>query len=190
MKKTLIALMVLVGVAHADIAWDESQSYTYTWDFSAASVLGGTVTNSFDVVTADGRTYITSLSGKKSYREDHTSFLYNAVSAAVETEATLTLTLDYYYEGSDWGETILHVGRGDKNIGYGVSFGLAPGGYLSVTIARASDENFGATKSSVQLTQDAWNTITFTPAVPEPTTATLSLLALAGLAARRRRASR
>ncbi len=30
-------------------------------------------------------------------------------------------------------------------------------------------------------------TVTNTPAIPEPTTATLSLLALAGLAARRRR---
>lgn len=251
--------MALAGVAAADITWDESQSYKYTWDFSATSVLGGNVTNTFDVATSDGRTYITDTTpkngDKKVYREDNTSFLYNAVEAAVNSNATLTLTLDYYYVESQWGQTILHVGRGGNGVAYGMTFGVAGYGYLSVTSAFTNDANLAAAQSNVQLTKDAWNTITFTlsnnkwtasngtttsdavtlgainwdtedasenrkysiaipapgwesqgcsglndsgckianmtvsftPAVPEPTTATLSLLALAGLAARRRR---
>lgn len=257
MKKTIITLLTLAGVAAADTTWDATKKYTYTWDFNASSALGGTVTNTFDIATEGDRTYITNTTysdkTKKGYREDNTSFLYNAVEAAVKTGATLSITLDYYYEGSSWGETILHVGRGSNDTGYGVSFGIAASGYMSVITTKPSDANYNAGKSTVQLTSDAWNTITFTLSnnkwtasngiatsnaitlgsinwdsdanenqkysigitapgwetqgcsglndsgckianmsvtyspVPEPTTATLSLLALAGLAARRRR---
>ncbi len=56
MKKTLIALLALAGMASGatTFTWDASQEYSYTWDFSATNtqngqigVLGGTVTNTF-----------------------------------------------------------------------------------------------------------------------------------------------
>jgi len=265
MKKTIIALMALAGVAMGDYSWDSTQDYTYTWDFSQTStqngqtgVLGGTVTNTFttEAVEGVGTALKKGTNSGKYWEVDTNSFLYDAITTAISSKATFTLTLDYYWTGAQWGENILHVG----NAGNGVAFGLS-GGYMSVATGTAADNEFAAAKTDIQLTANAWNKITYTlsnnvwtatlgtstsdgttlgtvswdadeaeinkysigikapgwdsgatglndsgckianmsvsytaapvdpssPAVPEPTTATLSLLALAGLAARRRR---
>ena len=258
MKKTLIALMALSGVALGEYSWDASKDYSYTWDFSQENtqngktgVLGGTVTNSFatESITEIG-TAIKKGSATGQYWEvDTNSFLYDAITAATTTAATLTLKVDYYWTGAQWGENILHVGSNGTGIAYGLS-----NGYISMTTGTATDDNFSAAKTDLRLTANAWNTITFTLSnnqwtatlgdttsaaktlgavtwdaseaernkysigikapgwnsgatglndsgckianmtisytadpIPEPATATLSLLALAGLAARRRR---
>lgn len=258
MKKTIIALLSLAGVAMADtFTWDANQDYSYTWDFSQANtqdnntgVLGGTVSNTFvtEDVTDIGTAIKKGGAAGQYWETDTNSFLYNAIETVTTAPSTLTVTLDYYYTGgTSWGENILHVGAG----GTGLAFGLAAGGYMSVATGTATDSEFAAAKSDVQLTANEWNTITFTLSnnqwtatcngvtsaaktlgevtwadteaernkysigikapgwssgatglndsgckianmtvsytVPEPATATLSLLALAGLAARRRR---
>ena len=263
MKKSIIALLALSGLAMADYVWDGTQSYSYAWDFSQEStqnnktgVLGGTVTNTFVTESVEGvGTAIKKGSENGKYWEVNTNtFLYDAITAATTTNAVLTLTLDYYWTGASWGENILHVGKDATGIAYGLS-----NGYLSMATGTAVDETFGASKTDLRLTANAWNTITFSlsnnewtaslngvtstakalgsitwdsaadernkyaigikapgwnsgatglndsgckianmtvsyvgyttesPIVPEPATATLSLLALAGLAARRRR---
>ena len=264
MKKTIIALLSLAGVAMADAyVWDANQNYSYTWDFSQANtqdgntgVLGGTVSNTYTTVevTNVGTAVVgwtkTEANGGKTYGQywetGTNSFLYNAINAVTTTSATLTLSLDYYWTGAQWGENILHIGAD----GTGVAFGLS-NGYMSVATGTANDEVFSAVKSDIRLTANAWNSLTFTLSnnqwtvscngvtstastlgtvtwanegdernkysigvkapgwnsgatglndsgckianmtisytVPEPATATLSLLALCGLAARRRR---
>lgn len=262
MKKTIIALLALSGVALGEYSWDATKDYSYTWDFSQENtqngktgVLGGTVTNTFatESVTSIG-TAIKEGNADGSYWEvDTNSFLHDAITAATTTAATLTLTVDYYWTGAQWGENILHVGKDSTGIAYGLS-----NGYISMTTGTATDNHFSAAKTDLRLTANSWNTITYTlsnnkwtatlgtttsvakelgtitwdtsadqvnkysigvkapgynsgatglndsgckianmtiaytaapstPVVPEPTTATLSLLALAGLAARRRR---
>ena len=260
MKKTLIVLMALSGVALGEYSWDASKDYSYTWDFSKENtqngktgVLGGTVTNTFttESITKIG-TAIKKGDGdaKGQYWELNTnSFLYDAITAATTTAATLTLTVDYYWTGAQWGENILHIGCDGTGIAYGLS-----NGYISMTTGTAVDADFAAAKTNLRLTANSWNTITFALSnnkwtatlggvtseaktlgavswdaseaernkysigikapgwnsdatglndsgckianmsiaytaapIPEPTTATLSLLALMGLAARRRR---
>lgn len=260
MKKTIITLVALAGVAMGDTySWDATKDYTYTWDFSQTNtqnnqtgVLGGTVTNTFTVedVVGIGTAIKKGTANGKYWEVDTNSFLHDAITAATTTAATLTLTLDYYWTGAQWGENILHVGCNGTGIAYGLS-----NGYISMTTGTATDNEFSAAKTGLQLTANAWNTITYTLSnnqwtatlngttsdaktlgtitwdtdsaevnkysigikapgwtdgatglndsgckianmtisytaaapIPEPTTATLSLLALAGLAARRRR---
>ena len=258
MKKTIIALMALSGVALGEYSWDASKDYSYTWDFSQENtqngktgVLGGTVTNTFttESITEIGTAIKKGSEAGQYWEVDTNSFLYDAITAATTTAATLTLTVDYYWTGAQWGENILHVGANNTGIAYGLS-----NGYISMTTGTAADNEFAAAKTELRLTANAWNTITYTLSnnkwtatlggvtsdaktlgdvswdasaaernkysigikapgwdagatglndsgckianmsiaytaapIPEPTTATLSLLALAGLAARRRR---
>lgn len=247
MKKTIIALCALVGMAAGEdpYSWDPTEAYCYEWDFNSAT-LGGTLTNSGYLVEDDGTTLARG-SGTHQYWETGTnSFFYDALTAVTSTNATLTFTMDYWYVNSNWGQTIMHIGQDGK----GISLGVAPGGYLSVCTGTASDTKFTECQSTTQLTAAAWNQITFTLSnnqwttkldgvtssaqplgdiswptdvteinkysignkapgyntgvngikdsgckisnltvsyAPEPATAALSLLALAGLATRRRR---
>lgn len=250
--------MALSGVALGEYSWDASKDYSYTWDFSQENtqngktgVLGGTVTNTFttESITEIGTAIKKGSDAGQYWEVDTNSFLYDAITAATTTAATLTLKVDYYWTGAQWGENILHVGCNDSGIAYGLS-----NGYISMTTGTAVDSSFSAVKTDLRLTENAWNTITFTLSnnqwtatlggvtseaktlgavswdaseaernkysigikapgwnsgatglndsgckianmsiaytaapIPEPTTATLSLLALAGLAARRRR---
>ncbi|MDO4410831.1 MAG: PEP-CTERM sorting domain-containing protein [Akkermansia sp.] len=168
MKKTLIALLALAGMASGatTFTWDASQEYSYTWDFSATNtqngqtgVLGGTVTNTF--ITEDVANVGTAIKkgdSTGSYWEVNTnSFLHDALETVSTSAATLTLTLDYYYTGAQWGENILHVGCN----GTGVAFGLS-NGYLSFALGTAVDDTFAANKTDLRLTTNAWNTITYT----------------------------
>ena len=250
--------MALAGVALGEYSWDASKDYSYTWDFSQENtqndntgVLGGTVTNTFatEIITEIGTAIKEGDADGQYWEVDTNSFLYDAISAATTTAATLTLTVDYYWTGAQWGENILHVGCNGTGIAYGLS-----DGYISMTTGTATDNEFAAAKTDLRLEANAWNTITYTLSnnewtatlggvtsdaktlgdvswdasaaernkysigikapgwnggatglndsgckianmsiaytaapIPEPTTATLSLLALAGLAARRRR---
>ena len=167
MKKTLIALMALAGVVMADtFTWDANQNYSYTWDFSQdntkngnTGVLGGTVSNTFvtEDVAGIGTAIKKGTSAGQYWETSTNSFLYNALTTVTTAPSTLTLTLDYYWTGAQWGENILHIGAA----GTGVAFGLS-NGYMSVATGTATDTEFSAVKSDVRLTANAWNTITFT----------------------------
>lgn len=105
MKKTIIALLALSGVALGEYSWDATKDYSYTWDFSQENtqngktgVLGGTVTNTFatESVTSIGTAIKEGDANGKYWEVDTNSFLYDAITAATTTAATLTLTVDYY----------------------------------------------------------------------------------------------
>ena len=237
MKKTLIALMALAGVAAAE-DWtatfttsNTSKNQTYT-DYSAAFAEGSPLTLSITniVITGDGTTsnYNTSEGNHPSSIRPNTNvgnggtwtlsfsltntsteaitlqqiafdvFTFNS-SGAVQgknTARNLTLTLTGDATGS------VSFTHGGSNISGDVAsrtitlnsgaVTISAGDSLSLSLTASPQEDSGggtflgltgATFSGEIVTP----VIPDTPAVPEPATATLSLLALAGLAARRRR---
>lgn len=162
MKKTIIAFMAVAGLAVADdFSWDASKPYSFSWNDFSGATLGGSLTNSYITTNVDdiGTALAKNEAGGNQYWEVNTnSFLYNAITAATTSNATLTLSLDYYYASSQWGQTIMHVGQVDK----GISFGIAPNGYMSLVTGTGSDSGFANAQSSTQLAANSWNRITFT----------------------------
>ncbi len=203
MKKTLITLMALAGVAMAETA---------TFDFNANNLTSADLTSIklVDVATQFGAT-ITALSGNLTGGAwvGQSGAEYDFIKGD-QKNASLTLTFSNLVAGSSYDITFVT----------GVPFEGA-GSWNSVTTTNAYTESslpLGQQNVAVReittyvvsgVTADEAGEITFkinntngshsasfnsasisgavVPAVPEPTTATLSLLALAGLAACRRR---
>ena len=233
MKKTIIALMALAGVAMGTTTtefeiskidgatWGDATtpgtgviftendtaltlSYLYTsGSGGSASVTGGWETPSSYVGTYSPKVQLTSAN-----RPDSWTLTFSLTN---NTEAAITLTDMSFYT------YVVNGGGGDKNINFTASAYLSgvedavtasftnstqPGSGehgQTHTVAFTFDTpvNLAAGAShelSFTLTNTSQNTfagltggnVTYA-IVPEPTTATLSLLALAGLAARRRR---
>ncbi len=254
MKKTIIALMALAGVACAEYSWDKTGSYSYTWDYSSAAVLDGTASWTFTTTEEEvnGNLVTVATGVNNGYELGTNSFLCDALTAAnSDTNASLTFSTWYYWSGGDdWGEAIFHAGNADTGVTFAIGAGkiafytgsksdadvIAAGvgsaisedtwTHVSVTLSGGNwtayingaqtgekqelgdiawaDSDSEKYKYSVGCKAPGYNaqrgmndsgskmygttvSYTYTPAVPEPTTATLSLLALAGLAARRRR---
>ncbi len=208
MKKTLIALMALAGVACA-ASYDMDKGgdlfagqFTLTFEIPADF----TITGDYDILAAY-------------YQVNGSSYNVNAFQLNSNYTLTLnrggalsgtTLTNDVTTGTSDSstfmaGDTAYTLGAGTYTLNYkGGTNGSAAADLLLDGAVVASftggnhnmngAQNGGSTLKL--LTNDSYNVVATSypgmpvppsPSVPEPTTATLSLLALAGLAARRRR---
>ena len=136
--------------------------YKYTADYTTGTFLGVSTTT-LENVAAD-TTYTLTFEGITVNSSDRYQFLF----VQANTTADLS-TFDGYKSASmGWGVSVTNSFSAQIPGGWGTYKGNGidswEGNYVPVTTVTLS-----------------------TPAVPEPTTATLSLLALAGLAARRRR---
>ncbi len=225
MKKTIIALMALAGLAAADTytastpakSGDGAQGnyYGFTLAFDNATYLTTDVPAetvlSLDSITLQTRSNNATATAMKvavyKYESDHktgtflglsettlkdvandttytvefedievnSSDRYQFLFVMAETEADLT-TFDGYKDAAmAWGTAVTNSFSANIPGGWGTYKGSGinswEGNYVPVTTV---------TLSKIDISEEV-------PAVPEPTTATLSLLALAGLAARRRR---
>ena len=137
--------------------------YAYTGDGTTGTYLG--VSTNSTGTAANNTTYTLNFSGITINPNERYQFLYVTADADV---ATLSSFAGYQAAAIKWGTSVTNSFSQNIPGGWGTykSNGINSweGQYIPVTTVTLS-----------------------TPAVPEPTTATLSLLALAGLAARRRR---
>lgn len=230
MKKTIIALIALSGLAAAEVSMHSMAESSLTQGVSSTS-------GSF----ADGTTYEFTGSAGKLWLSDVADTWNNAkaledlnafagtsltntdinnfqifASGAGTSHTTLTLNFTGNTSFGSGDEITLYVFQGAVN---GIASGVSIGGLGNATYEYASDTGDGFSSSfsapsgnnSLVLTKvtgtlSDTQTVTIggttvktgvaalaygtVAAVPEPATATLGLLALAGLAARRRRALR
>ncbi len=234
MKKTLITLMALAGVAAAaPLTLPGTDDFTWIAGSNASGIGSGSsaaiIQNLAAAITADniGNTDLTGWFGgtgqayaQNSYPNDiaitsTNSFTfvsrpalsgeYVALGVSLEETAsaiTLTFSNDKKAAYSLWSydattstatELIATTGlttAGTVDVTYNTA-DVNPSTLFVVWNANPSTGNAGAgavvTISDIALSYTAAPAVPESPTVPEPTTATLSLLALAGLAARRRR---
>ena len=218
MKKTLIALMALAGLAAAETytastpaksgtgAQGNYYGFTLTFDNSTyltTNVPADTELN-LDSITLQSRSDNSTATAMKvavyKYEGDSTTgtFLGTSVTtlADVANDTTYTLTFeDITVNSSDRYQFLFVQADTTEDLttfaGYQAA-AMSWGTSVTNSFGASIPGGWGTYKSSGI---NSWEgqyipvtTVTLsTPAVPEPTTATLSLLALAGLAARRRR---
>ena len=218
MKKTLIALMALAGLAAAETytastpaksgtgAQGNYYGFTLTFDNSTyltTNVPADTELN-LDSITLQSRSDNSTATAMKvavyKYEGDSTTgtFLGTSVTtlADVANDTTYTLTFeDLTVNSSDRYQFLFVQADTTEDLttfaGYQAA-AMSWGTSVTNSFGASIPGGWGTYKSSGI---NSWEgqyipvtTVTLsTPAVPEPTTATLSLLALAGLAARRRR---
>ncbi len=206
MKKTLIALMALAGVAAAATITEDTtitapaNLYAGAFDFSFTLGEAFAVTGDYDLLLA----YYQANNGN-----DHTVNAFKLSSNGVLTldrGKSLTLTEGALTEASTLGTT--HDYSTFKVVGGTDAYTLTtPGTYtiqylggtngsaaadlyldgVKVAAFTGGNHNMNGGQAGGLNLDVKVNAAVVAPSVPEPTTATLSLLALAGLAARRRR---
>ena len=212
MKKTIIALMALAGIAAAESVTVN----TIDAEFTTAPVVAGNCWSGdyvFTFTLDDAYTMENSGTVLAFYRGNsvNDTYGYNAIVLG-GTEDALTLTVGrgraYDTESGataiDADTTFTFAGAADDKVTFtttiqkGVQYTLTVKGgdqAMTPTLKWADGSEVlaaykGNMNGNATLTYAVNPGVSYTvelPAVPEPTTATLSLLALAGLAARRRR---
>ncbi len=211
MKKTLITLAALAMASVASAEWTMTPAIQTT-----GPVTGGEMAFTF-MLTSDDVTELTSQTTIAAYGQSLSSATGNAQGSVAftlaKTETNGSYTFSIYndtlnsssYAPSGWGgashssatvtlatDTIYTVsGSTDASSGQ-ITISLASPTTTLATISNNGKMNGGGAVGDVMWTYfnssfSTADSAPVTPAVPEPTTATLSLLALAGLAARRRR---
>ncbi len=219
MKKTIIALLALVGVAAADtyeldmkavtfdsaatltsgnqaMSWADGAVYeTWYMEFKLSEVTAtkyiATITAGDDSKPSNGLS-VSAKAGSITLGTGNKSVISSAGSLAFTTTDTLTFA---YYDGT------AYLGNMTTKEYISASTGLPSTTTMTSGTSRAWS-NSGTTKigatsiaslddldipTGYTLDMGKLMTTGVAQSVPEPTTATLSLLALAGLAARRRR---
>ena len=218
MKKTLVAILALGGMAMADVAQDivykeVTNTYTldpttskygldYAIDLSKAWSVTVTGTADFSHNYNEYGTLPVSMDSNTVYGQTQPIRMYLSAQKKVIVRPNGEASYDLMAGTGDivdYSITLSYDPNGAPNSGrVYLTFTVTdeeghtttqPGGqYWSVTQTGTCEELYGTLNVA---TQTNWTTPTITVtqmiAVPEPATATLSLLALAGLAARRRR---
>ena len=230
MKKTIIALLALAGVAAAatEVNYTLTKDATATWGDPETETLGTGITfNETDDILALTYLYTTmgtggSASVEGSWESPTNKAYANTYAPKVQLQSgqsdSWTLTFSVKNTGE---ETItltgftfdgycINGGGSDKSADIPVTTSLTGAENAAVTLGRAGSTGTAEFSTNFVLAAGESKTLEFTlgsaknyatfagltggsvsyvtgAAVPEPTTATLSLLALAGLAARRRR---
>lgn len=124
------------------------------------------------------------------------SFTFGIAESSCTSTANIALTLAVIKNsGSEWSVVEKSTGSLTLNSGAELTLTLSQSidwtnSYKVVAVIDNTAKTLGGGNSPTYTMTGITMSAVATPAVPEPTTATLSLLALAGLAARRRRASR
>ena len=125
MKKTIIALMAMAGVATA------ASPTSYTWDTTGFSKISADSTTDGSYTTADyapnqgnydGTTTLKVLNSS-SYYENGTDVLYTWINDAIAGNSTFVIEGDVCIGDNTTDVTLLHVGRA----GMGFSFGVCNG---------------------------------------------------------------
>ena len=224
MKKTLIALLALAGVAcgattGADLtkAWQDAltdANYTVDGDFTYS--IDFTLTGNIPYYDGNGYAQLTGniLTLADDYylvSQTHTfwglnSSVSNNITAQGYTFSKNGDSTLYTYTGNGdgvrpitWARNSNNSSSAERTLGGALSVNVAyDGENTSITLSyggSAITDKFVITNAELDATKFVLyngatvssSNISVTPSVPEPATATLSLLALAGLAARRRR---
>ncbi len=230
MKKTIVALMALAGVALADTitltmpstannGGNGNTTALQAITKFADNVDGGYMFNNGGVVTpatsfsegilttADGLTSLTLaprtgaggsgeaivLSGTNLYGYSVDSFTFAINESSCTTTADIALTLAVIQNvDNTWNVVENSVGTLTLNSGAELTLTLSESidwnaSYKVVAVIDNTAKKLGGGPSPTYTMTGISMTAVAASAIPEPTTATLSLLALAGLAARRRR---
>ena len=215
MKKTIIALMALAGLAAADTYTASTPAksaqgnyYGFTLSFDNATYLTTDVPANtqltLESITLQSRSGSATAAAMKvavyKYEGDHTTGTFLGLSETtlenVADDTTYTLSFNGITVNSSDRYQFLYVNANTTEDlttfdGYkaaAMSWGTAVTNSFSTQIPGGWGTYKGSGINSWEGNYVPVTTVTLsTPAVPEPTTATLSLLALAGLAARRRR---
>ncbi len=197
MKKTIIALMALAGVAAATPAEDVTNAILSS-GYQAGDAF--TLTFTIDNTSFDGYTTAPVVTLAPSWNINSQAGTYLGFSDTNNSvDGGLTTSEASYTSGNTY-EVLGTINVGAEGWFYQVN-GLNTLTFTitesTLTMTKGSSDVAtleiagGLTASNVVLgshiTGISGLSFTTTPAVPEPTTATLSLLALAGLASRRRR---
>lgn len=183
----------VAGTVLGQIEFELDTNYTNEGDITL-----NTQHNILSIVSSTGTAYSVSAVytsyetvGKASYHRGH--LVLNVGSQTVGDSATLS-----FYEGPEYNASITMVANGstaaegvtitlqmgDKSIGISTTEALT-GSFVDMVAAGGKGGNSTVAVTAVRTHKTVAESKD--DAVPEPTTATLSLLALAGLAARRRR---
>ena len=224
MKKTIIALMALAGVAMADdlpitlggetvaeqltsngqFNWDGTVGNLDSWEvsfditpvlkknetalneqvlFSTTKVSSGAYGVRFSV-TSDGTVMITDGSSALKTTEE------TVFTCGTETPITISFVADY--TGEDYTGGTFTVTSGEKTLltyeaAATLEYTALEDGYASVWTQSGNGDSSCTFEFRNITVSQLENNVIPSATVPEPATATLSLLALAGLAARRRR---
>ena len=235
MKKTLIALMALAGIAQAadyelEKVWTLNFGSEYTngyeltgtmastgtfWDVSGKTVVGGVTTNANQRVHMAGGIYgnwadnfqfsitltlgdpisasngwpvVAEISGNGTalrfgpYTNDGNYVSIDGGLTKEDARLDKSVTLE---AGGTYTLTLTKIGN---NLTLGVDGkDVAFGHFDSAITGNITDITLGGNTGSNYRINETVHSVSMSKIVPEPATATLSLLALAGLAARRRR---
>ncbi len=211
MKKTIIALLALAGVAaaapltltspangtlassNAEVAWSEAYSTLTSWELSFTltdAALGDAILFGTDRDGSGAAGYILSTNTDGSlevYARNIGVDYSNSTAAGVVTAGTpVAITFSFVADENQYTNEIVGgtftVKAGEATSSWAVTSGL---GYTDLT--NNSVSRFWTNSGAEQFSNITVTKLDNNMVVPEPTTATLSLLALAGLAARRRR---
>ncbi len=205
MKKTLIALMALAGVAAAATITEDTtitapaNLYAGAFDFSFTLTANTVVSGDYDLLLAyyqvNGGNYTVNafkLSSDGVLTLERGKDL-TLSDDALTSDSTMSTNKTSTFAAIDGSGAYTLSAPGTYTVDYlgGTNGSAAADLYLDgVKVASFTGGNHnmnGAQAGGLTLNVKVNGDYVAAPAVPEPTTATLSLLALAGLAARRRR---
>ena len=211
MKKTIIALLALAGVAaaapltltsptdgsltssNAAVAWSENYSTLTSWELSFTltdTTLGDAIIFGTDKDSSGAAGYLLSTNTDGSLevyaRNINVTYSKSTAAGVVTAGTPVAITFSFVADENQYTNEIVGgtftVKAGEATSSWAVTDGLEYTDLTNNSVSRFWTNGGAEQFSNITVAKLDNNMV-----VPEPTTATLSLLALAGLAARRRR---